>query len=125
MASDGATIKVQLAQRGVITLPKVLRETYRLKPGDEFTLLDVGGIFLLSPRRSEVDELAGRIATALSEGGETLESTLCMLREEREHYGRQENGRPSQKGTRLPRHQRALRRHLVGRRRRTHDPQTG
>jgi len=80
------TITVQVAQRGVVTLPKSIREAYGLQPGDTLTLLDLGGVLLLSPRRSEVDALADRITKALTEQGETLESMLHTLREERERY---------------------------------------
>ncbi|MGA9350179.1 MAG: AbrB/MazE/SpoVT family DNA-binding domain-containing protein [Anaerolineae bacterium] len=83
------TITVQMAQRGVVTLPKVLRESYNLQPGDNFTLLDLGGVFVLSPRRSEVDSLADRLTQALTERGETLETMLQALREERERYASQ------------------------------------
>ena len=82
------TLTVQLAQRGVLTLPKESREHYNLQPGDDFTLLDLGGVVVLSPRRSEIDALAGRIAYMLVERGETLETMLQTLREEREEYGR-------------------------------------
>jgi bifunctional DNA-binding transcriptional regulator/antitoxin component of YhaV-PrlF toxin-antitoxin module len=85
--SDTATVR--MAQRGVVTLPKVLRENYNLRPGDDFTLLDLGGVFVLSPRRSEVDSLADRLAQALTERGETLETMLQTLREERERYASQ------------------------------------
>jgi AbrB family looped-hinge helix DNA binding protein len=80
------TITVNVAQRGVVTLPKSIREAYGLRPGDTLTLLDLGGVFLLSPRRSEIDTLADRISQALTERGETLESMLHVLREERERY---------------------------------------
>jgi bifunctional DNA-binding transcriptional regulator/antitoxin component of YhaV-PrlF toxin-antitoxin module len=80
---DGDTFKIWLVRRGSVTLPKSLREAYRLQPGDELTLLDLGGVFALSPRRSEVDVLAERIASALSSEGETLESVLGALRERR------------------------------------------
>jgi AbrB family looped-hinge helix DNA binding protein len=80
------SISVKLSQRGVIVLPKILRENYDLKPGDDFTILDLGGVFLLKPYRSEIDALADRITQTLSEKGETLESMLLSLREEREHY---------------------------------------
>lgn len=80
------TINLQLAQRGVIVLPKPLRETYNLHPGDQFTLLDLDGVFVLSPRRSEIDALADRISQELAEKGDTLESMLVALREERERY---------------------------------------
>jgi len=78
-----------MTQRGVVTLPKGLRENYNLQPGDNFTLLDLGGVFVLSPRRSEVDSLADRLTQALTERGETLETMLQALREERERYASQ------------------------------------
>jgi bifunctional DNA-binding transcriptional regulator/antitoxin component of YhaV-PrlF toxin-antitoxin module len=80
------TMTIQVAQRGLVTLPKALREAYRLNPGDELTLLDLGGVFLLIPRRSEVDVLADKISMVLVGQGETLESMLKALRESREHY---------------------------------------
>jgi len=83
------TLMVTMAQRGVVTLPKVLRENYNLRPGDSFTLLDLGGVFVLSPRRSQIDALADRLTDALTERGETLESMLQALREERERYADQ------------------------------------
>ena len=84
------TLTVRMSQRGVLTLPKALRESYNLRPGDSFTLLDLGGVFVLSPQRSDVDSLAERLTQALVEGGETLESMLQALREERDRYARQD-----------------------------------
>jgi AbrB family looped-hinge helix DNA binding protein len=78
------TITVQLAQRGVIVLPKSLRDSYNLKPGDSITIIDLGGALVLSPRRSKIDALANDIAQALTERGETLEAMLATLREARE-----------------------------------------
>ena len=40
------SMTLQMAQRGVITIPKSLRESYGLRPGDTFTLLDLGGVFV-------------------------------------------------------------------------------
>ncbi len=80
------TMTVQLTQRGVLVLPKSLRETYDLQAGDSFTLLDLGGVFVLSPHRSEIDALAEHITRELTEKGESLESMLKVLREERERY---------------------------------------
>ena len=83
------TLIVRMSQRGVVTLPKILRESYNLHPGDSFTLLDLGGVFVLSPHRSEVDSLADRITQALTKRGETLESMLQALREERDRDANQ------------------------------------
>ncbi len=70
-----------------MTLPKSLRKAYGLKAGDLLTLLDLGGVFVLSPRQTEIDALAERITKSLEATGETLESMLQVLREERENYG--------------------------------------
>ncbi len=80
--SDVMTLRV--AQRGVVTLPKSLRDSYDLREGDSLTLLDLGGVFVLTPRHLETDRLADRIKERLVEEGETLESMLQALREERE-----------------------------------------
>ena len=82
------TTTVQIAQRGVIVLPKKLRDSYNLKPGDFITIIDLDGVLVLSPQRSQVDALADAIKETLVEQGETLESMLQALREERERYGR-------------------------------------
>ncbi len=84
----GKTLTAQISQRGVLTLPKSLRDSYKLKSGDVVTVIDLGGAFVISPRRSEVDRMADEIGSALAERGESLESMLTALREEREKYGR-------------------------------------
>jgi AbrB family looped-hinge helix DNA binding protein len=81
------TFQVQVVRRGVITLPKELREKNKINEGDTLTLIDLGeGVFLLSPRRSHVDEIADRLAAEWRDSGETLESMLETLREVRAEY---------------------------------------
>ncbi|GAB4412523.1 MAG: hypothetical protein Kow00123_26340 [Anaerolineales bacterium] len=82
------SITVQMAQRGVISIPKAVRDSYGLRPGDTFTLLDLGGVFVLSPRRSEIDAIADSIAAQWGEDGLTLQDMLAALREERDSRGR-------------------------------------
>ncbi|MBN1269722.1 MAG: AbrB/MazE/SpoVT family DNA-binding domain-containing protein [Kiritimatiellae bacterium] len=79
---------VTIGQRGVMTVPKQIREAYHLKEGDEITLLDLGGAFVLSPRRSEIDALSDRLERKLKGKGESLESMLLAIREERARYGK-------------------------------------
>jgi AbrB family looped-hinge helix DNA binding protein len=81
-----STMTVRVAKRGLLTLPKALRDAYNIEPGDPLALLDLGGVFVLSPRLSEVDALAEPIAADLQAQGETLESMLQALRKEREKY---------------------------------------
>jgi bifunctional DNA-binding transcriptional regulator/antitoxin component of YhaV-PrlF toxin-antitoxin module len=78
------TMTVQMTQDGVFVLPKALRESYNLQPGDSFSLLDLGGVFVISPQLSEIDALADRISQNLQQQGEMLDGMLQMLREERE-----------------------------------------
>jgi bifunctional DNA-binding transcriptional regulator/antitoxin component of YhaV-PrlF toxin-antitoxin module len=77
-------LAIKVAKRGTITLPKPLRDQYTIEEGDGLTLLDLGGVFVLSRETSQVDDLADRIGDTLRERGETLESMLDILREERE-----------------------------------------
>ena len=78
---------VRVTQRGVLTLPKSLRTAYNLKAGDTLSLIDLDGVFVLSPQHSGVDMVASRVTQELTAGGETLESMLQCLREERERAG--------------------------------------
>ncbi len=78
---------VQVVRRGVITLPKNLREQSRINEGDTLTLIDLGdGVVVMSPRRSRVDEIANRLAREWQDSGESLESMLATLREVRAEY---------------------------------------
>lgn len=78
------TLPIQVAKRGTITLPKPLRDRYAIQEGDDLTLLDLDGTFVITRRRSEIDTLADQVQKALQEKGESLESMLQALREERE-----------------------------------------
>lgn len=79
------TMTVQVAQRGVVTLPKSLRETYNIQTGEVFTVIDLGnGSFVLSRGRSKIDDLLDGIRDELESKGESLESMLRSLRTIRE-----------------------------------------
>ncbi len=80
------TFTIQVAQRGLVTLPKEVRQAHNIQPGQQMTLLDLDGVFVLSPRPSQVDALADCIADELADRGETLESMLQTLREVRAEY---------------------------------------
>ena len=81
------TFQVQVVRRGVITLPKKLREQNKINEGDIMTLIDLGdGVVIMSPHRSHVAEIANRLAKEWQDSGETLESMLATLREVRTEY---------------------------------------
>lgn len=78
--------RVQIAKRGVITLPAEVRKGSNLQEGRMMTLLDLGGVFVLAPQELETDLLANRLAEKWQQQGESLETMLKMLREVREEY---------------------------------------
>ena len=79
-----ATIKVR--QRGMITLPAELRDKYDIQPGDIFRLVDLDGVFVLTPMVPMVPELAQEIERVRLEAGLSIEELLVTLREQREQY---------------------------------------
>lgn len=77
---------VQVRQRGTLTLPVELREKYRIQTGDTFRLVDLDGIFVLTPMSPMVPELAREIERLRLEAGLTTDELLLGLREQRERY---------------------------------------
>jgi AbrB family looped-hinge helix DNA binding protein len=75
---------LRVDRKGSVTLPKELRETYGIEPGDTLELVDIGGAFILSPRLSTLDDIASRLSRQFAGRGATLASMLAALREERE-----------------------------------------
>jgi bifunctional DNA-binding transcriptional regulator/antitoxin component of YhaV-PrlF toxin-antitoxin module len=81
---------VQVRQRGAVTLPVELRKKHNIKQGDTFHLVDLDGLFVLSPLAPIVPELAREIERTRLEIGLTTTELLQALREQRAQY-HQEN----------------------------------
>ncbi|OGO39766.1 MAG: hypothetical protein A2Z03_04225 [Chloroflexi bacterium RBG_16_56_8] len=84
---------VQVRQRGTLTLPAEMRSKYGIKEGDTFRLIDLDGIFVLTPMVPMVPELAREIERARLEAGLTVEELLKGLREQRERYYKEKYAR--------------------------------
>ena len=83
----GNIFQVQVVRRGVVTLPKELRDHNHIEEGDTLTLIELGdGVVVMSPHRSRVDAIADKLAVEWQESGESLESMLEALREIRAQY---------------------------------------
>lgn len=77
---------VQIRQRGTLTLPVDLREKYGIQSGDTFRIVDLDGVFILTPMVPMVPELAREIERLRLEAGLSTEDLLVSLREQRERY---------------------------------------
>jgi AbrB family looped-hinge helix DNA binding protein len=75
---------VQVRKRGVLTLPAELRQKYGIEEGDTFRLVDLDGIFVITPMVPMVPELAREIERLRLEAGLSIEELLGNLRQERE-----------------------------------------
>jgi bifunctional DNA-binding transcriptional regulator/antitoxin component of YhaV-PrlF toxin-antitoxin module len=77
---------IQVRKRGVLTLPAELRQKYSIEEGDTFRLVDLDGIFVITPMVPMVPELAREIERLRLEAGLSIEELLENLRQERERY---------------------------------------
>jgi bifunctional DNA-binding transcriptional regulator/antitoxin component of YhaV-PrlF toxin-antitoxin module len=77
---------IQIRNRGVMTLPADLREKYGIQAGDSFRVVDLDGIFVLTPMVPMVPELAREIERARLDAGLSVDALLEGLREQREQY---------------------------------------
>ena len=84
---------IQVRKRGTLTLPAELRERYKIKSGDTFRLIDLDGIFVLTPLVPMVPELAREIERARLEAGLSVEEMIEALRDQRKRYVTEKYGR--------------------------------
>src|SRR6516165_5392330 len=82
-----ARLTAEVAQHGTITLPKSLRDQYGITTGKKYTIIDLGGVFVLSPREPHVNALCNEIREELLDAGASLEEMLAELRRMREADG--------------------------------------
>jgi bifunctional DNA-binding transcriptional regulator/antitoxin component of YhaV-PrlF toxin-antitoxin module len=83
---------IQVRTRGTITLPVELREKYGIENGDIFRLVDLDGVFVLTPMVPMVPELAREIEKIRLEAGLSIDELLQELRSQRERYYQERYG---------------------------------
>ncbi len=83
---------IQVRNRGVITIPAEIREKYGIENGDLYRLVDLDGVFVLTPLVPMVPELAREIEQARLEAGLSIEDLLNSLREQRQRYTTEKYG---------------------------------
>lgn len=81
------TYQIQVGRRGVITFPKELRDQNNITEGEILNLIELSDdVFVVSRRRSKIDDVANQLAQEWQNSGESLESMLKTLREVRADY---------------------------------------
>jgi len=75
---------LQVRQRGTLTLPADLRQKYGIEAGDTFRLVDLDGIFVLTPMVPMVPELVREIEKVRQIAGMDMDELLASLRDLRE-----------------------------------------
>ncbi|PSQ84460.1 MAG: AbrB family transcriptional regulator [Bacteroidetes bacterium QH_2_63_10] len=91
--SESTSQTIQVGKRGVVTLPKDVREKYGIEEGDALHLVDLGGgMFVVSPMMPAVPSLVEEIEAIREEEGVSLEELLAGLREQRERLTREVYG---------------------------------
>lgn len=71
---------LRLNEGGILKIPATLQKLYHLDPGDTFTLLDIGGTFVLSPQSAIVPKLAAEIEKLREEAGLSLDDLVDAAR---------------------------------------------
>jgi bifunctional DNA-binding transcriptional regulator/antitoxin component of YhaV-PrlF toxin-antitoxin module len=83
---------IQLRKRGVFTLPKSLRDKYELEEGDALQLVDVDGVFVLTPMAPMVPKLAREIQRLRERDGVSTDELLQHLRDTRTRLTQEQYG---------------------------------
>jgi len=82
-----------MRERGVLTLPKDIRERNDFRSGTQFQVIDLGqGTIVLSRQTNVLAELADEMERALSEAGVSLEDLLQAATAERHRLHRERDG---------------------------------
>ncbi len=67
--------QIQVAKRGVITLPAEVRRKNQIQEGQILSLIDLDGVLIITPQELQTDRLANQLAKAWQEQGLDLETT--------------------------------------------------
>jgi len=83
---------IQVRQRGTLTLPAELREKYDISAGDIYRVIDLDGVFVLTPLAPMAPELAREIERLREAASLSMDELLASLREQRERYVAEQYG---------------------------------
>lgn len=83
---------VKVWGRGQLTIPASIRKELNLESEATMTVVKVGDVVLLTPKKLVGDTVAKKAARAMKKAGLKLDDLLAELRKERERYNREAYG---------------------------------
>ena len=84
--------KVQVQERGAVTIPADIRGEMAIGAGDTLTVLRVGDSIIMTRKRLQLPEITAEFETIMQEEGVTLEDLLDDLDTQRAAYVREQYG---------------------------------
>jgi len=80
---------VKIRDRGQVTIPASIRKELHLDDAAILSLVKVGDVVLLTPRKLIGDAVAKKAARVMTKGGVRLEDLLADLDKQRTRYNRE------------------------------------
>ncbi len=74
----------EIKASGQLTIPKKIREMRHLEEGQVVTIIPVGDVLIVAPKRLELDDARREIRKVLKAANMTVEELLEALKEDRE-----------------------------------------
>lgn len=71
--------KVQVQERGAVTIPANIRREMAIAAGDIFTVLCVGDSLIMTRKRLELPGITAEFETIMRESGVTVDDLLCQI----------------------------------------------
>ncbi len=75
---------IEFIKKGQVTIPKRIRESLDIEPGQKGTLIEVGGAILILPRPSQIPALFDEVREGLGTSDMSLEEMVLEMRRIRE-----------------------------------------
>lgn len=83
---------VKVRGRGQVTIPASIRKELDLGDDDTLSVVKVGDVLVLTPRKLIGDAVAKKAARAMKKAGLRLEDLLTDLDKQRDRYNRERYG---------------------------------
>lgn len=75
---------IEFIKKGQVTIPKRIRESLEIEPGQKGTLIELGGALLILPHRSQTPALFDEVRDGLGTSEMSLEAMVLEMRRIRE-----------------------------------------